>query len=58
MLPLLAEVVQIVISLFEGLTLKADRIGQFGVVEVGVATVVLVLGLYLVGIVTPSQSVR
>lgn len=58
MLPLLAEVVQIVITLFEGLTLEADRIGQFGVVEVGVATVVLVLGLYLVGIVTPSQSVR
>jgi hypothetical protein len=55
---LFAKVVQIVISLFEGLTMEAKRVGQFGVVEVGVAAVVLVLGLYLVGIVTPSQSVR
>ena len=53
---LLAEVVQLII--LEGLTLKADGLGQLGVVEVRVAVVVLVLGLDLVRIITPPKSVR
>lgn len=55
---LFAEVMQVIF--LEGLSLQADWLGQFGVVEVGVASivVVLVLGLDLVGIVTPPKSVR